>query len=72
MKTQTMINLLLDAGYSMRLVATQSRVSYMKLFRYVKREGKLTPDEKAKLWRFGIMQPIVSDAMESDIQGVEK
>lgn len=72
MKTKEMIALLLDAGYSMRLLATQSRVSYMKLFRYVKRDGGLSPDEKAKLWRFGIAQPIVSDAMDSDIQEAKK
>lgn len=72
MKTKEMINLLIDAGYSMRLLATQSRISYMKLFRYVKREGALSPDEKAKVWRFGIAQPIVSDAMESDIQEAKK
>lgn len=68
MKTKQMIALLTDAGYSLKLLSTQSKVSYMKLFRYVRRDGKLTPDEKAKLWRFGIAQPIVSDALENDIQ----
>lgn len=68
MKTKQMIALLTDAGYSLKLLSTQSKVSYMKLFRYVRRDGSLTPDEKAKLWRFGIAQPIVSDALENDIQ----
>ena len=68
MKTKQMIALLTDAGYSLKLISTQSKVSYMKLFRYVRRDGALTPDEKAKIWRFGIAQPIISDALESDIQ----
>lgn len=72
MKTKQMINLLTEAGYSLRLLSSQSNVSYMKLFRYVRAGGALSPDEKAKLWRFGIMQPVISDAMENDIQEMQE
>lgn len=68
MRTRQMMQLLTDAGYPMKLVAAQSGVSYMKLFRYVKRDGKLTPDDKARLWRFGIMQPVVAEPLDIEIQ----
>lgn len=67
MRTREMMALLEDASYPMKLVAAQSGVSYMKVFRYIRRDGKLTPDEKARLWRFAIMQPVVSEALNVEI-----
>lgn len=72
MKTKEMISLLVETGYSMRLLAAQSRISYMKLFRYMQRDGSLSPDEKSKLWRFGITQQVVSDALAIDIHEEKK
>lgn len=68
MRTREMMALLEDASYPMKLVAAQSGVSYMKVFRYIRRDGKLTPDEKARLWRFAIMQPVVSEALNVEIE----
>lgn len=68
MRTREMMELLEDASYPMKLVAAQAGVSYMKVFRYMRRDGKLTPDEKARLWRFAIMQPVVSEALNVEIE----
>ena len=68
MKTREMLDRLTGASYPMKLVAAQSGVSYMKLFRYYRRGGKLTPDEKARLWRFAIMQPVISDALDIEME----
>lgn len=67
MKTRDMIAMLNDESYPLSLIATQSGVSYMKLFRYCRRDGKLSPDEKAKLWRFAIVQPIIADAITAEL-----
>lgn len=68
MRTKEMLGLLSEAGYPMKLVAAQSGVSYMKLFRYVRRNGKLTPGDKARLWKFGITQPAVAEPLDIEIQ----
>lgn len=68
MRTREMMALLEGANYPMKLVAVQAGVSYMKVFRYIRRDGKLTPDEKARLWRFAIMQPVVSEALNVEIE----
>lgn len=68
MKTRQMLDLLTDAGYPMKLLAAQSGVSYMKLFRYIRKHGGLSPDEKARLWRFAIMQPIIAEALDIEIE----
>lgn len=68
MRTRQMMQLLTDAGYPMKLVAAQSGVSYMKLFRYVRRDGKLSPGDKARLWKFGITQPAVAEPLDIEIQ----
>lgn len=68
MKTREMLTILTNAAYPLKLVAAQSGVSYMKVFRYFKNDGGLSPDEKAKIWKFAIMQPVISDALDSDIQ----
>jgi len=68
MKTREMMALLESASYPMKLVAMQSGVSYMKVFRYMRRDGKLTPDEKSKLWRFGKMQPVVEKALMIEVE----
>lgn len=68
MKTREMLAILTDAGYPLSLVASQSGVSYMKLYRYVKADGAMTPDEKALVWRFGKMQPAVELALGIEIK----
>lgn len=67
MKTREMLDLLNSESYPLSLIAAQSGVSYMKLFRYCRRNGKLSPDEKAKLWRFAIVQPIISEAISAEL-----
>lgn len=70
MKTRDMIETLTDAGYPLSLIASQSGVSYMKLYRYVKKSGDMTPDDKALVWRFGKMQPAVEVALGIEIEEV--
>jgi methylphosphotriester-DNA--protein-cysteine methyltransferase len=68
MKTKYMLELLKTAGYPLSLVAAQAGVSYMKAHRYVKGEGRLTYEEKARLWRFGKAQPVVEEALGIEIE----
>lgn len=68
MKTRDMLTVLQDSKYPLPLVAAQSGVSYMKLYRYCRKGGALSPDEKAKVWRFAIMQPVVSSALSIELE----
>lgn len=70
MKTKEMLRKLTGAGYPTKLVASQSGVSYMKLFRYCRGEAKMTPDEKSRIWRFAILQPVIADALNIEMQEV--
>lgn len=67
MKTREMIALLTGSKYPMNMIAEQAGVGYFRLYRYMKNTGKLSPDEKAKLWRFAIMQPLISEALAIEI-----
>lgn len=68
MRTKEMISILTEAGYPLSLIASQSGISYMKLYRYVKGTHTMTPDDKALVWRFGKMQPAVEVALGIEIQ----
>lgn len=68
MKTRDMLDILLAAGYPLSLIASQSGVSYMKLYRYAKGSHKMSPDDKARIWRFGKMQPAVELALGIEVE----
>lgn len=68
MKTKEMLTILQGAGYPLSLVASQSGISYMKLYRYVKGSHALSYDDKARLWRFGKMQPAVEVALGIEVE----
>jgi hypothetical protein len=68
MKTREMLETMAGAGYPIKLVAAQSGVSYMRVFRYLRRGGALSPDDKARLWRFAVMQPPIAAALDIEIE----
>lgn len=57
MTTKEMLQFMKDQGYPLTLLATQSGVSYYKLYRHQQGGGALTDDEKAAVWRFAMCQP---------------
>lgn len=62
MQTQDMLDALTKAGYPLSLISNQSKISYMKLYRYAKGTNKLSEDEESRIRRFAIVQPIFVDA----------
>jgi len=68
MKTREMLALLTANKYPMNMIAEQAGVGYFRLYRYIKGTAAMSPDEKAKLWRFAIMQPLISEALAIEIE----
>lgn len=57
MSSSEIIQRLSDAGYSMTLIAKQSDISYMRLYRSMNGNVTLSDNEAARLRRFALVQP---------------
>jgi len=64
MNTKNIIAKLIKSGYPLRLIASQTGVSYMKLYRFYSEEKKLSEPEQAKIKAFAYMQPVFTRIIE--------
>ena len=57
MHTKEAIAVLIDQGYPLRLIARQSGVPYMKLYRYYAEGKNLSEQDQARVRVFAYVQP---------------
>lgn len=57
MDTLNMVKLLVDNGYSLNLIAKQTGMAYMDLYRSLNQGRKLREEEAAAIRKFAIVQP---------------
>jgi len=64
MTTREMLTFMVGHGYTVKLLAEQAGVSYYKAYRHYTGKGRgtrLNHADKAALWRFALLQPVLSD-----------
>lgn len=69
MTTREMLIFMKEQGYSLRLLAAQSSVSYFKLYRHMadaQRGRNLSYADKAAVWRFALVQPVLFERLYDD------
>lgn len=57
MDTRELLEILQGEGYSLRLIATQTDVAYMRLYRFLNTASLLTDYEHDRVKQFALVQP---------------
>jgi AraC-like DNA-binding protein len=52
MNTKKIIESLIERGYSIKLISSETGISYFKLYRHIKNDGQLSHDDAARLAHF--------------------